>query len=193
MDLVPSKAISDALFIVGLFLFVFIVIDLAIAAFRYGISATSSNKGMRAGVMSMVEKQINSKDTILYDAGAGWGGLCFALSRKFNNPVVGLEGGLAPWLLALARQKAQNNTHVTFKRTNIHKVQYENGSIIVAYLCMKGIQELYETLSKQDGHFVLISVAFAVNNIKYSTKHEAKDLWRTPIYIYNINGQNQKP
>ena len=182
-------------FVLQLVLYAFVMMllimmcSIVFRSIKNGISPMPSNSHMQQAVIKQLDR-LNSQGNIV-DAGSGFGYLLFKLSKKRPNArYIGLETSLIPHYCAKLIYKLvglHHEHHITFIRRDIYEYDYSNTDVIVCYLYPKGMQKLYEVLKQQHiKHIYIISVAFAINELKPIQIVQCSDLYHTKVYTYEI-------
>lgn len=126
----------------------------------------------------------------IIDLGSGWGGLLFALARKYpDRPVIGYELSWLPWIYSQAYSVIFRLKNVRIYRQNFLTTQLPDATLLICYLHPKGMQALQKKLSSdgQKLNTLLISNTFALPENQPVETLRIDDLYRTPIYIYRLS------
>ncbi len=166
------------------------LLSLAISTFYTGISPTPSSLKNRKTIVAAIDQclqQHHSGTQIqLIDAGSGFGGLCFYLHKETGLTTMGMEYGFYPWSISRIRQMFFKENHsLIFLKTDFRKQVFAEDSILVAYLFVAGIEELYQQIMQQPKKpIALISLAFSVKAVEADQVLYSQDMYKTPVYIY---------
>jgi hypothetical protein len=123
----------------------------------------------------------------IVELGAGWGTLAIPLAKRYpEREVIAYELSLLPfwtlWLLKQARQVPNLNV----MRKDFFKKSLSGSALVVCYLYPGAMEKLESKFSKELKGFVL-SHTFALRKQKPLATAHAKDLYRTPIFLYDFS------
>lgn len=158
-----------------------ILISVVGTTYRYGIGPTPTSRKVKKELLKALP--ISPLGTI-YELGAGWGGLSFALADHYpSNKVVAIEVSPIPLAWMHIRQ-------IIFPRNNL-EIQYGDffqknlldAGLIVCYLYPGAMKKLESKI--ESSHAIIITHTFALPNKKPNQVITVHDLYNTPIYIYN--------
>lgn len=125
----------------------------------------------------------------MIDLGSGWGGLLFALARKYpDRPVIGYELSWLPWIYSQAYRVIFRLKNVCIYRKDFLTAQLPQAALLICYLHPKGMQALQKRLSSdgQAQNSMLISSTFALPDHQPAETLRLDDLYNTPIYLYRL-------
>ncbi len=160
-------------------------ISIVLASMKTGISPSpSSGKTLRA-IAAATE---NSGTGPIVDLGSGWGTLVVALAGKYpHRQVVGYELSLVPWLFSSIRKSVSGLDNLTLYRRDFLKADLSDASVITCYLFPGGMVSLKDKLEQDNIKDVLIvSSTFALPASEPVKVIRVKDMYRTPVYLYQI-------
>lgn len=161
-------------------LLAFFVID----SLRYGIPPTPTSKKVRLEIEKHLPLKLEGK---ILDCGSGFGSLAYGLKKKY--PGLCVEGYEASWIPFLCSKLiyGQLKPKVGFYKRNFMFEDLREYSLIFCYLYPKISSSLVEKFQKElkTGTWV-ISHTFALEGLSLVHFSRAKDLYHTPIYVYQI-------
>ena len=153
---------------------------------KTGISPMpSSGKACR----SILKASEQASEGTIIDLGSGWGTLSFALARKYpERRVIGYELSWLPWAWSQLCKSIFRLHNLKLYRLNFLTAQLPEASLLICYLHPKVMQALLKRLSSdgQKLNTLLISNTFALPENQPVETLRIDDLYRTPIYIYNL-------
>lgn len=180
------------------------VLSILIGSLRAGISPMPSSRKAHQSVFAMMEENKNfnkGQGLTLIDCGSGWGHLVFQLARRYPEAnIVGYELSIIPWLTSnlLARFLLISNLTIyrgNFLGTDL-PVPLSQGDYLFTFLSTGGMQKLAKwfqdapenskPIHRPDTQH-LISIFFALPGYRYNTLKQLPDLYRTPVYLYQIH------
>lgn len=124
----------------------------------------------------------------VYDLGSGWGGMAFALARRYPGcRVTGFEVSPLPWAFSRLRLLLQPVPNLYFRYGNFHKVSQEDAALVVCYLVPCAMDKLKQKLETElkPGTLVLCNF-FRVPDWRPASEHLVPDMHATPVYLYRI-------
>ena len=111
-------------------------LSILIYVVRTGVPPMPTKPVMRNEMLALLPQRI---DGVIYDLGSGWGGVAFALARKYpENKVIGIELSPLPWLWSCCRKLFQRRDNLTFYRRDLLKHNLRDAGAITLYL-MHGV------------------------------------------------------
>ena len=156
---------------------------------RYKVVNMPSAPQTRRKIIKDIKTFLSDREnSVIYDLGSGWGGLCHRLSKNFpNTKVIGIEISLIPYLyskmIALLFSRAY-----TIRRENLFHTDLTDADIIVCYLSpyhMKRFEtEIYPILRKGCR---IYSQGFPMNNIENFRTIKTPFSLEKAIYCYQKN------
>lgn len=116
-------------------------------ALRTGVPPMPTGPGARAVMLRLLPDRV---DGTIYDLGSGWGGLAFALARRYpDNPVVGLELSPLPWLFARTLLMLLPRRNLRFRRTDLLAEPLTGAGAVVCYLMPGTMRRLAPKLATE--------------------------------------------
>jgi 16S rRNA A1518/A1519 N6-dimethyltransferase RsmA/KsgA/DIM1 with predicted DNA glycosylase/AP lyase activity len=158
--------------------------SIVINTLKIGISPMFSS----TKVIQFFLKNINlyNKNTIV-DLGSGWGIFALVVAKNFpDKKVVGYELSPFPFYFSKLLTFLFQTKNLHFYKKDFLKEDFSSDSFYFTYLYTKGMQKLEEKIIVDNQKLLLISSTFALHTIKASKKEILDDIFKTPIYIYNL-------
>ena len=151
---------------------------------RNGISPTPSSRKQIAAILKAIPDGIDGN---IYELGSGWGTLALALAKRFpGNQVTGIENSPVPYWISKVLQFSCGLHNLRFAYGNFLKFNLSESSLIVCYLYPGGMQKLKEKLKNLKPGTIIVTSTFSIPDWTPLKKLEAQDLYRSPIYVYEI-------
>ncbi len=142
----------------------------------------TSTKARRA----MLDLVADARPGVIYELGAGWGGLAAALARRFPDArVVAIELSPLPWAVCRLRVLLFGPANLRVRWGNALKADLRDADLVACFLCPEVMAPLDSKLadSLKPGTLVL-SNAFALPGWQPVDQVRLNDLHRSPIYLY---------
>ena len=153
---------------------------------RTGISPMPSSAQVRHVILEISEQA--SDEGVVIDFGSGWGGLLFALARKYpERQIIGYELSWLPWIYSQICKTIFRLHNLSFYRQDFVHADLPAANLLICYLHPKGMQRLQKKLEQQQTRALLISNTFALPDNQPIETIRLNDLYNTPIYIYRLN------
>ncbi len=150
---------------------------------RTGISPMPSNLKQRAAILDAAAGTTGK----IYELGAGWGGIAFALADRCPaSQVTAYELSWFPYLTMRLRQRLRPRANLEIKRADFLKADLADGHVFVCYLFRAGMVALKKKLEREAPGAKLITHTFAVHGWTPEAEGRIDDLYRSPIYAYRI-------
>ncbi|GHD60651.1 hypothetical protein GCM10017083_46830 [Thalassobaculum fulvum] len=116
-------------------------------ALRTGVPPMPTGSGIRAVMLRLLPATV---DGTVYDLGSGWGGLAFALARRYpSNRVVGIELSPLPWLFARAMLMLRRYPNLEFRRAELMAASLSDAGAVVCYLMPATMRRLAPKLTAE--------------------------------------------
>ncbi len=152
---------------------------------RTGISPMPTSGKVRRQLLSLLPEEIEG--TVL-ELGSGWGTLAFALADHCPRArVVAFELSPLPYAFSRLRQRLAPRPNLRLLREDFFRASFSEASAVVCYLFPGAMTRLAPRLAGElaPGTRVL-SHTFALRGWKPLRTLVVDDLYRTPIYLYEI-------
>ncbi|MEE2755230.1 MAG: class I SAM-dependent methyltransferase [Myxococcota bacterium] len=124
----------------------------------------------------------------IYELGSGWGGLAMALAKKNStSTVTGYELSTLPWLVSKVRNRLYGAENLTLIRKDFMAANLTDADLIICYLYPEAMTKLAHHLKTQlTGEIKVITHTFRLPGFQPKTTETLADLYRTPIYLYEL-------
>jgi hypothetical protein len=155
------------------------------SSYSYGISPTPSSFKAIKSIIDLLPK---SEAGNIFELGSGWGTLAFALAKRFPHcKVKAYEASLVPWLISWILWRGLYLPNLYLYKQDFFQVSLEDADIVVCYLYREGMRKLKHKFEAelQPGTWI-VSHTFAVPGWAPVHVHRLDDLYRTPIYLYQM-------
>lgn len=156
-----------------------------------GAPPTPSGRLVRACVADALAAQDLSEGPI-YDLGSGWGGMARVLAKRFpDRPVIGIESSYLPWLISALAQRLFGPGNLHVKRGDFRTMRLEGPAALVCYLGPDLSQDVVSVvtsagMSTGSSPLIVVSCFFALPGLPPVDQRTARDLYRTPVYTYQV-------
>lgn len=147
-----------------------------------GISPMPTSKKVRKALLEafpMVQGPI-------YELGAGWGGLAFALAKKFpGNQIIAIELSPIPWLYLKLCNHFSSCQNVEIRRRNFFRESLHDAACVVTYLYPRAMDRLKCKFDRELKPGVwMVTHSFALPESDPIETIECKDFYQTKIFFY---------
>ena len=151
---------------------------------RTGISPMPSNRLQRAAILAAAGETPGP----IYELGAGWGTLAFALADRFPHAqVIAFELSWVPFAVMRLRQALRPRKNLTLRRLDFLRAPLGQAQLLVCYLFRGGMQALKSKLEQEAAPGArLITHTFAVHGWTPQAEQTLGDLYRTRVYVYRL-------
>ncbi len=152
--------------------------------FRTGISPIPSSRLQREAMLTAAE---NTEGPI-YELGAGWGALAFALADRFPHAqVVAFELSWVPYAVMRVRQGLRPRLNLSLRRADFLSASLGPAQLFVCYLFRGAMEALKLKLEREASPGSrLITHTFSVPGWKSESEQTLDDLYRTPLFVYRV-------
>jgi hypothetical protein len=171
--------------VVVLFLVVVTVVLLFAYTLVTGISPMPTSPRVKRAMLASLPAHL---DGPIFELGAGWGTLAFALAGRYPScRVEAYELSPVPWLFMLARKVLWRVPNLAIHRTNFLEVDLAPAALVTCYLYPGGMERLRPVLEAalRPGAIVL-SNCFAMPGWTPTATRIADDLYASTVYTYVI-------
>ncbi|WP_425404664.1 hypothetical protein [Hwanghaeella sp.] len=162
-------------------------ISILITTLRTGSPPTPSGPALRRTIVEMLASADIGEGAI-YELGSGWGGLAQALARA--NPdrvVIALERSFVPWLAAETARRLLGPANLQFRRQDLSQAELSDAAAAVCYLSGETLARIAPVLQERlPAGCRVVSATFAWPGLKPEAKVTARDVFRSPVYLYRI-------
>ena len=174
--------------------FVFIVVailgSIAWYSYLYGISPTPTSAKVKNCLLRMIPSSFNGK---VIELGSGWGTLAIALAHKLpEKPIDAFEISLVPYLFSKIYSFIFKSKNLKIFRADFFSVPIEDYGLVICYLYPKAMDHLKEKFIQElnPGTFI-VTHTFAIQGWEPKQEYIVDDLYRTPIYLYQIHSGSE--
>ena len=157
---------------------------------RYGDPPTPTSPKVRRALFDQLP---NLTAGTVYDLGSGWGNLALALATHYEDrPVVGIEASPIPWLFARGWAKLSGKANIRFELGDFQTRPFGDAALLICYANGKTLTRLRHKIEQElPAGTVVITHTFEVRGWSAKIRVSADDLYRTPIYIYEVPDRRQ--
>jgi len=167
----------------------FVVIALVfVTTLSTGASPTPTSPTVRRTMMTLLPKRLPNPNCVIYELGAGWGGLALALARRYrSHAVVGFEVSLIPWAVARLRLAMFGPANLSLHRRNFMTELLSDATLVTCYLPPEAALGLREKLEAElrPGALVITN-SFAIRPWRPLDEVIAPDIYASKVYLYEI-------
>ena len=160
---------------------------------KTGTSPVPSSPAAIAAILSLaagpLERRLSQeRRALLVDLGAGWGGVSFALARRFPEArVVGYEVSPLPWLVARLRLLLRPTPNLRFERRDFLAAPLDGAALVTCYLGPGAMARLRPKLeSELPSGCQVLSNTFAVPGWAAERIERVDDLYAFSVYRYDM-------
>lgn len=148
-----------------------------------GVPPMPTSPAVRSRMFAMIE---DLDPSVIYELGAGWGGLAQALARQFPGArVIAIEVSPLPWAVCRLRASLFGPKNLDVWFGDVRRAELEKADLAVCFLCPPAMAKLAPVLADRlrPGTHVL-SNTFALPG--WTPVHETRvdDLHRSAVYLY---------
>ena len=164
---------------------IMIAISIVWSTLKTGISPMMSSRKATGVILDTLKGRVD-KNELWVDLGSGWGTLVIGMAQRFpDQQVIGYELSWFPWVVSVLRKKYLGLDNLKLYKKNFLEAELNGASVLVCYLYPGGMLKLSEKL-KRDlvDDVMIVSNTFALSGCKSSKTIKLKDIYRTPIYLY---------
>lgn len=154
-------------------------------SWRYGITPTPTSFRVKHRLMDVLPLVSNGQ---IIELGSGWGTLAFALAHHFPKvQVMAYEISPIPYLVSKFLAQLRPLSNLKIARKDFFAVSFAHTSLAVCYLYPQAMMRLKTKFEKELAPTAyVLSHTFAVPGWIPIRVEYASDLYRTPIYLYQI-------
>ena len=156
---------------------------------RVGISPMPTSSTVLSHWKTLLPEEIQGE---IWELGPGWGTLLQHLCQKYpEHTIKGFELSPLPWLVSLGRIRVWNHNHCEVVRQDFWQKDAGHVGLIVCYLYTGAMKQMAEDWANSlpEGCYI-ISHTFALPRWTPIKTTQARDMYRTPVYLYQI-GQSE--
>lgn len=171
-------------FEIGLFAFLAAAgLSILLFAFLTGVPPMPSDRAARAAMLALAAAEPARR---IYELGSGWGGLAFALARRFPEAeVVAYERSPVPWAVSRLRQTIERPANLSIRFGDFLAADLSDGDLFVCYLMPGPMRRLAPKLAgAMRPGTRLISKAFALDAWVPEQVVVVAEAADAPVYLY---------
>lgn len=177
-----------AVSLAGLFIFVLVWFTL-----KTGSAPMPTSRTVLSAMLSVLPERLpqvsgEHQPGVVAELGSGWGGVAFALAKRYpDHLVVGYELSPLPLLYSKLRQKLFPQKNLTFVRSDFMKIDLSSAVLAICYLAPESMVALRSKLDQELrlGTLVLTNT-FSFRDWCELDRRTAKDMYQSPVYLYEI-------
>ncbi len=161
------------------------VASIVLHTLRTGISPMPTAPKVRRQLLSLVPPELEG--TVL-ELGSGWGTLAFALADRCPRAqVVAFELSPLPYAFSRLRQRLAPRPNLRLVRADFLRAPFSGASLVVCYLFPGAMTRLApKLLAELPPGARILSSTFALRGWKPLRTLTVDDLYRTPVYLYEV-------
>ena len=161
------------------------VLSIVFHTLRTGISPMPTSGKVRRELLSLLPEALEGT---LLELGSGWGTLAFALADHCPRArVVAYELSPLPYAFSRLRQRLAPRPNLQLVREDFLRASFSGASAVVCYLYPGAMRRLAPKLSAELAPGTrILSHTFALRGWKPLRTLVVGDLYRTPIYLYEV-------
>lgn len=166
------------------FFLLFSIIGITVAySYAYGITPTPTSSKVKTDIIAILPSLSQGN---IVELGSGWGTLAIELARRYPQcNIVGYEISPLPFFISKLWLFCSKLTNLTFKRQDFFHIPLNNISLAVCYLYPGAMEKLKEKFKAElPSKAYVISHTFAIPGWNPIRIIYAKDMYHTPIYLY---------
>ena len=175
--------------LVALALALLIIAVIFVPTLITGSSPVPTSHRVRGAILMVLPERLPGPDTgIIYELGSGWGGMAFALARKYpNHTVIGYEISPLPWLVARSRLLFNQQKNLHFRLANYNTKSLSDAVLILCYLLPEPMLKLRSKLETElvSGTLV-VSNTFAFRGWHALDDKVADDVYKSHVFLYEM-------
>ncbi|WP_158024972.1 methyltransferase [Candidatus Protochlamydia sp. W-9] len=168
-----------------LFSLFFILIHIFWYSYFYGITPTPTSLKVQKSMVALLPKQLNGK---VVELGSGWGNLTVALAQSYpEKEIIAYEISPIPYYVSKFFFYLIGLKKIKTYRKDFFKCNFKDSGIIICYLYSNAMQKLKVKFEQElrAGTYVL-SHTFAIPGWKPIQIYYAKDIYKTPVFLYCV-------
>lgn len=161
------------------------MLSIALYTLRTGISPMPTSGKVRRQLLTLVPADLEGP---LLELGSGWGTLAFALADHCPRArVVAFELSPLPYAFSWLRQRLAPRPNLQLVRQDFLRASFSGASAVVCYLYPGAMTRLAPKLDGELAPGALVfSHTFALRGWKPLRTLLVDDLYRTPVYVYQV-------
>jgi len=182
-DLLIAALIGSLLILVGA--------SILWSTLKTGISPMPSSPKARRLMLEMASSR---SPQLIYELGSGFGTLAIPLAKQFPHAhVISYELSPVPWFISKLRVTLSGVDNITLRRQDFLTEDLKKAELIICYLYPGAMSALSEKFRREPSEATLISNTFALRDHTPVTTHKVDDMYRSPIYLYELQLPQNSP
>ena len=160
-----------------------------------GASPVPTSASVRRALLALLPERLpGAPSGVIYELGSGWGGMAFALARKYpDTAVIGYEISPIPWLVSRVRLIFSSHQNLQLKFANFHKRDLSDASLVLCYLLPEPMEKLREKLeSELPPGALVVSNTFAFRGWSALDDKMSDDIYNSHVFLYEA-GNTKEP
>ena len=161
-----------------------------------GSPPTPTSRAVRRTILATLPARLPGDQAAeVYELGAGWGGLALAMARRYpDRQIIGMELSPLPWLVSLILTALNRPANLTLRRADFLNADLSGASLVVCYLSADVLARLRPQLERQlRPGALIVSNTFAIEGWRPLESHAARDIYKSPVYLYEIAPRDSDP
>lgn len=156
-------------------------------AIVYGVGPVPSKAKAKAAIITILKSR--ACDAQICECGAGWGTLAFAAANACPHAkVTAYEISPVPCMFLKIRAKITRCNNIKIFCENFYQADFSDYRCIISYLHPHAMEKLRLKVEKESARgTIVISNTFALNGWTPQQSIELKDLYRTKLYLYEVD------
>lgn len=154
-----------------------------------GSSPVPTSGKVRDTIIQVLPERLpGSSGGVIYDLGSGWGGMAFALAKKYpDHQVMGLEVSPLPWCVARLHLLVHPHHNLKFQIADYNRRNLSDASLVLCYLLPEPMLKLRPKLEAElvPGALV-VSNTFAFREWHALDDKMADDIYNSHVFLYEI-------
>lgn len=152
---------------------------------KYGITPMPTSPKVKKQLLNILPQLTNGE---IAELGSGWGTLAFALARKFPAcKITAFEISPVPYFYSVFISKWMSYPNLELQRRDFFECSLHEKGMVVCYLYPGAMVRLREKFEKElSPEAYVVSHTFAIPGWKPLLTVHALDMYRTPIYLYQL-------
>ncbi|MFT3839315.1 MAG: class I SAM-dependent methyltransferase [Myxococcaceae bacterium] len=152
---------------------------------RLGAGPVPSNRAQIDAMLTMLAPIDASP---IYELGAGFGRLAFAVSARFpERQVVAIELSPVPYWGCRLQQLFRKRPNLTFRRADFLKLPLNDAKVLLTFVHTTAMAALADKLTVECKGAHLLSHTFSVRGWTPVKTARVADLYNSPVYLFRVS------
>ena len=160
-----------------------------------GSSPVPTSASVRRALLALLPIRLpGAPSGLVYELGSGWGGMAFALAKKYpDTTVIGYEISPVPWLFSRIRLLFFRQKNLQLKFANFQNQNLSDASLVLCYLLPGPMEKLRPKLeSELMAGALVVSNSFAFRGWSALDDKMSNDMYNSHVYLYEA-GNTKEP